>query len=228
MMYPFYKQYPEMRPFVGLAYEEAKQHRCALLVIGESHYLPKYSTAHKDAKAWYCGDHSCLNEEERGWINTSEIITEELPAGFPNRAHVIFKSGAQKINEYGPRFSDYRKIFTYIVFYNFFLRPANEGDSLKNTFVPQDTSVAQAYFDFMLRTYTPNGIVFLSRFAFEQCSQKSIDVPVAAAPQPGCRWWNKKSWKYGNRYGREVVQDALINMDWSFCAHSGQVVNELL
>ena len=206
-----------MRPFVGSGYEEAKQHGCALLVIGESHYLPQYSHAHKDAQAWYCGNHFCLNEEERGWINTAEIIADELPLGFPNKAHVIFKSGAQKINEYGPCFSDYRSVFTYIVFYNFFLRPAHEGDSLKNIWVKEDTIVAQEYFDFMLRSYNPDGLIFLSRFAFEQCSKTNVKIPIAAAPHPGCRWWNKKSWKYGDRYGREVIQDALVNMNWSFC-----------
>ena len=219
-MHPFYNQYPEMRPFVGAEYELAKQHGCALLVIGESHYLPQYSTVHKDASSWYRGNHLCLNEEERGWINTSEIIMDELPHGFPNKAHVIFKSGAQKINEYGPRFSDYRNIFSYIVFYNFFLRPANEGDSLKNILVPEDTDVAHEYFKFMLQTYNPDGLIFLSRFAFEQCSKTDINIPVAATPHPGCKWWNKKSWKYGDRYGRDVIQDALVNMDWSFCGNS--------
>lgn len=217
MMHPFYNQYPEMRPFIGTDYEVAKQHGCALLVIGESHYLPQYSHAHKDAQAWYSGSNVYLNEEERGWINTAEIINDELPRGFPNKAHVIFKSGAQKINEYGPHFSDYRSIFKYIVFYNFFLRPANEGDSLKNILVQDDTVVAQDYFKFMLQTYDPDGLIFLSRFAFEQCSKADINIPVAAAPHPGCRWWNKKSWKYGDRYGRDVIQDALVNMDWSFC-----------
>ena len=157
-----------------------------------------------------------LNEEERGWINTSEIILEEITAGFPNKAHVIFKSGGQKINEYDPHFLDYRKIFQYIVFYNFFLRPANEGDSLKHIIDQQDISVAQECFDFMLSTHCPNGILFLSRFAFDCCNKTNINVPVAAAPHPGCRWWNKRSWKYGDRYGREVVQDAVAGMDWSF------------
>jgi len=223
--YPFYKQYPEMRPFIGNNYGEAKQHGCALLVIGESHYLQGKSTIHHNATSWYKRNDSFLNKEERGWINTSGVVDEAI-AIFKdkkrNDAFTIFKSSAMAINEFGPRLPNYLDVFKYIVFYNYFLRPADYGDSIKNIIVPQDVSVAQDYFEYMLMAYNPDGIVFLSRFAFEQCSKAGIKIPIAGAPHPGCYWWNKKSKKYGNRYGREVVQDALVNMDWTFCNTSGR------
>ena len=220
--YPFYKQYPEMRPFIGCKYEDAKRHGCALLVIGESHYLQKESTIHHNASSWYEGNHLLLNENERDWINTSEIVKEAIEDTSNNNPFIIFRSSAIVINKFGPRFSNYLDIFKYIIFYNYFLRPANKGESIKSIIVSQDVTVAQNYFEYMLKTYNPDGIVFLSRFAFEQCSKSGIKIPVAGAPHPGCYWWNKKSRKYGDRYGRDAIQDALVNMDWSFCGTSGR------
>ena len=210
-----------MRPFIGSNYEEAKQHGCALLVIGESHYLPEESTVHRNASSWYNGNHSLLNEKERGWINTPGVVDAAV-SGEKSKAYIIFKASAQSINEFGPRFPNYWNVFKYIVFYNYFLRPADTGESIKDIIVQQDESVAQDYFDYMVKTYAPNGIIFLSRYAFEHCSTSTIKIPIAVTPHPGCYWWNKKSEKYGNRYGREVVQDALVNMDWSFCNTSGR------
>ena len=213
----FRAKYPEMVPYVGEEYEQAQAHHCALLVIGESHYLPVNSTAHQDCNIWYASDHSKLNEEERGWISTKEIITEELPYGFPNKAHGIWKNGYQKINEYGPRFDDYRTLFKYTVFYNFYLRPANEGNTFKQLYTNYDNEVANAYFKYMVETYKPNGIIFLSRLAFECCSEKkNLNIPVAGAPHPTCFWWNKQCGKYGGRFGHQLIQDGLTGLDWGW------------
>lgn len=213
----FRMRYPEMLPYVGEQYNIAQENDCALLVIGESHYLPDYSTIHKDCAAWYASDHTKLNQEERVWINTRDIICDELPTNFTNPAHGIWKYGYQKINEWGPKFEDYRTLFPYTVFFNFYLRPANQGNTFKELCTPYDNVVSNTNFQYMVEQYKPNGIVFLSRLAFESCGSKNaLSVPVAGTPHPTCRWWNRKCPKYGGRFGRDLVQDGMIGFDWTW------------
>ena len=213
----FRMRYPEMSPYIGNQYRLAQEHNCALFVIGESHYLPDDSTVHKDCAVWYTSDHTKLNQEERCWINTCDIICDQLQENFPNKAHWIWKFGYQKINQWGPKFDDYRMLFSYTVFFNFYLRPANQGNTFKELCTPHDNVVANANFQYMVEQYQPNGIVFLSRLAFESCGAKNaLSVPVAGAPHPTCRWWNRKCAKYGGRFGRDLVQDGMIGFDWKW------------
>ncbi len=213
----FRSRYPEMKPYIGGEYARAQKHKCSLLVIGESHYLPESSSIHKDCRAWYASDHSRLTQEERVWISTCDIITDELPEDFPNHAHGIWKYGYRQINHFGPCFKDYREIFQYTVFYNFYLRPADEGKSFKDLCTPEDNIIANSYFMYMFEHYQPDGIIFLSRLAFDSCSEKErLEIPIAGAPHPTCRWWNRKCGKYGNRFGRDLVQDGLVGMDWTW------------
>ena len=213
----FRMRYPEMEPYIGNEYAKAQKNHCALLVIGESHYLPERSTIHKNCSTWYASDHTLLDQEERGWISTSEIITEEIPKDFPNRAHGIWKYGYRQINHCGPRFNDYRTLFNYTVFYNFYLRPADYGNTFKTLCNPYDNAVANCYFNTMVEQYQPNGIIFLSRLAFESCEGKeTLSMTIAGAPHPTCYWWNKKCGKYGNRFGRDIIQDGVKGMDWSW------------
>ncbi len=80
-----------------------------------------------------------------------------------------------------------------------------------------DNDIADANFKYMVEHHRPNGIVFLSRLAFDCCRGKgTLAIPVAGAPHPTCRWWNRKCGKYGGRYGHELVQDGMIGMDWSW------------
>lgn len=213
----FRMRFPEMSPYVGDCYRVAQEHGCALLVIGESHYLPDSSSIHKDCATWYASDHTKLDETERSWINTRDIICAELPKNFPNQAHGIFKYGYQKLNQWGPAFDDYRTLFSYTIFFNFYLRPANQGDTFRNLCTLQDNAIANDNFMFMVKQYKPNGIVFLSRLAFASCESKNgLTIPVAGAPHPTCRWWNKKSGKYGGRFGRDLVQDGMLGFDWNW------------
>jgi len=213
----FQSRYPEMTPYVGSDYIKAKEHGCALLVIGESHYLPDGSTIHQDCDTWYASNHTKLNNEEKIWISTRDIITVEMPKDFPNQAHGIWKYGYREINRWGPVLMDYRSVFRFTVFYNFYLRPANQGKSFNLLCKPLDIEIANIYFNFMFEQYKPNGIVFLSRFAFDTCDLKNkLSVPIGGAPHPTCQWWNKKSGKYGGRLGRELVGDGMKGMDWSW------------
>ena len=59
----FRSRYPEMTPYIGDNYGMAQQHGSALLVIGESHYLPEYSNHSQGLRhVVYVGPHKA----ERG------------------------------------------------------------------------------------------------------------------------------------------------------------------
>ena len=103
------------------------------------------------------------------------------------------------------------------MFYNFYLRPANQGNTFRELLTEKDNAIANEYFKYMLEQHKPNGVVFLSRLAFDCCWEKgTLAIPVAGAPHPTCRWWNRKCSKYGGRFGRDVVQDGMKGMDWSW------------
>lgn len=71
---PFYKHHPYMIPFVGEDYDSPKHKK--LLLIGESHYLPKGSTVHYDANAWYNRTPS-LSKDEEDYCNTAILAERE-------------------------------------------------------------------------------------------------------------------------------------------------------
>jgi hypothetical protein len=124
----FYKQYPMMRPYVGNNFQDATTP--SLLLIGESHYLPKGSSQHLNAETWYASSSDTLSEKEIFWINTAAILEDSRAEGFSNRAHSIWRNSLWEINEHGPRYSDYKRVADDIAFYNFFLRPGLENHSL--------------------------------------------------------------------------------------------------
>lgn len=68
-MHWIYERYPMLTPHVGCNYIPGGER--SILLIGESHYLPRYSNQHETAARWYSSDSSTLNDEERFWINTS-------------------------------------------------------------------------------------------------------------------------------------------------------------
>lgn len=215
-----------MKPFVGDEYEKARANKCALLVIGESHYLPDKSTIHKYCEKWYSSNNAELTEQEKGWINTGELIRDDINNKYFQKEHNIWKNGYHAIYQYGLglHYNDeknsntaFMKCFEYTVFYNFYLRPANKGNSIKELRQRLDDEIANVFFEQMVNQFSPNGIIFFSRFAYDNCwAKEKFNIPIVATPHPSCCWWNRKSGKYGGRYGREIVQDAMKCMNWEW------------
>ena len=191
-----YEKYPMMRPYAGRNFSSINTP--SLLLIGESHYFPKDSSNHVEPQIWYSGIAEQLNEKETKWISTSDIIEKSREKGFKNRSHSVWQKPFKIINEYGPNYSDFVQVADDIAFYNFFLRPAKEGKSLKVT--PQDVSIAN---NTLLKNYqrlNPTCIIFLSKLAYKYFNvENSIDIPVKATPHPGCSWWNRKAKNMGIR-----------------------------
>ncbi len=139
----FYEQYPMMRPYVGKHYYDTRTP--SLLLIGESHYIPEGSQHDITPEAWYYANSTTIQDDDLVfYISTSKIIEKSRTDGFSNAAHSIWRNSFSEINQFGPSYSDYKRVADDIAFYNFFLRPAFTGDSLEVK--PQDTEFANEAF----------------------------------------------------------------------------------
>lgn len=224
----FYARYPGMRPYRGTRYGEPGRPR--LLLVGESHYLPELASAHHDAAAWYRSDAAALREEERvktgsddewsGWIDTAGVVTHACTSNFANPAHWIWKNAFRVINQAGPRYREARTVGEDVAFFNFFLRPALRGDSLRGHLTDEDLELANRVFEHRLDELQPTAIVFLSRLAANRCASRGrLNVPCLATPHPTSHWWNRASAKYGGRCGRELLSEFVAtHLRWEAAA----------
>jgi hypothetical protein len=200
----FYEQYPMLRPYVGKNYFDTG--KPLLLLIGESHYLKKGSNRDTTPHIWYEGNSLTLSEDEREGLNTREIFEESKESGFSQKEHSIWRNSLKVINDFGPAYSDFVRVAEDIAFYNFFLRPAFHGKSLK--VVEEDRAIANEAFQLHIKELNPTAVIFLSRLAYDNFHRsESLSVRVIVTPHPGCKWWNKEARKYDNKKGRDLLAD---------------------
>ena len=140
----FYKRYPAMSPYVGKNFHDVGTP--SLLLIGESHYVAADSDQRRSPEVWYSGSSETISSTDLGWINTAAILEGSRAEWFSNQAHSIWSNAFRVINEYGPGYSDYRYVADDIALYNFFLRPAVDGDSLKYELSREDVEIANEAF----------------------------------------------------------------------------------
>ena len=201
---------PSMKPWIGKNYFTSKQ---KLLILGESHYLPKDSSIQMEENRWYSSTEDDLSHEEIEWISTTDIISYSIENNFNSRSHWIYKNIAQALNEIlqKPAYSD---ALSYISFYNYFRRPAYGGYSL---FVCQkDVDIAAAYILDFIKQNKPDIIIFTSSLAGEY-GEEAVDstgIPYFTVPDPTCQWWNAAAKKYGEKTGRELFIDFLNECSW--------------
>jgi len=206
----FYNRFSMLQPYIGARFDQGDGP--SLLLVGESHYLPKGSTVHRNPKAWYQASAAQLNDEESGWIDTSGIYRESLEAGFPNPAHSIWKNSLWEINAGGFRHDNYLRAGGSIAAYNFFLRPAEEGCSLNVE--PEDVQMANEAFAFHCSVLKPAAVIVLSRLAARHIHNMP-DIPAVVTPHPGSAWWNRQSGRYGGLRGRDLLARFVAGLDWT-------------
>jgi hypothetical protein len=185
-----------------------------LLVLGESHYLPKLSTIHLNPRDWYSATECQLTDKERDWISTAKIIAESKKKGFRIKAHWIYKNIAREVSAAGGGENDFIEAIEDVAFYNYFQRPAIYGASLRVD--PRDREVAEQVFHWVVSELKPELLIFTSRKAGWECAQflRECDIPSRNTPHPTCRWWNKASRAYGGVTGRTFFRDFLIEQTW--------------
>lgn len=206
----FYEQYPMMEPFVGARFRGRRQP--AILLIGESHYLPPDSTVHLDEGSWYAGRGEALSSKEIGWISTAQIVRDACAGRFKNRAYSIWRNSFRTINEHGPRYEDFAQVAEDVAFYNFFLRPARTGLSLQVG--PLDVEVANGAFTHWCNELRPTLVVFLSALARKSLRAAPPTVPTCVVPHPASQWWHRPSSAYGGKSGRDALAHHVAALPW--------------
>ena len=208
---PFFKQYPHMMPWVGADYQGTSHKK--ILLIAESHYLPKTSIVHQNTSNWYSGTSNDLSPEELGWTNTREIIGSGENQNWDlgeSPGHRIYLNIEKAMLDTGFDPVDKSNMFKFCGYYNFFLRPANEGDSI--IFNGDDEKVAMDTLFELLKILNPDMVCVLSHKAWKICENWVEDIqqkdgfrlydrddkPYIADffPHPISQWWNMASLKY--------------------------------
>ena len=208
-----YQNFPCMKPWIGKNYSTAEHKK--LLIIGESHYLPKDSNIHLDAEAWYKKQQSELTSQEVRWISTSGIIKNNKDSNFKKKAHSIYRNTCSVINTNFFNYTPSSKAIEHYAFYNFFQRPADvTGDSICLGKI--DKEVAISVFKSVYETLEPELIIFTSSLAGKIAKQtiSSISTPFIITPHPSCAWWNRVSKKYNGGTGKELIPSFLKEHEW--------------
>ena len=193
----FYQRYRQLRPFVGSHFQNT---RPKILLVAESHYLPKSSTIHHDPDQWYKGNASSLTDEEKSWINTAAIVGSG-PERWNNRGHRIYRN-LNKILKECLIPSD-GNLFEFVSFMNAFQRPAKQGATLQVSEL--DIYHSKEIIKHVIDTLEPHGVIFVSRKAHKMVGrkiEKLVGLPVYVTSHPSSPYWTNRKDKTGMT-GRE-------------------------
>jgi hypothetical protein len=177
-----------MLPFIGEHYEK---HR--ILLISESHYLPESKKKELD-NSWY--ETRVLSAELNGYHNTRGVVHDFKHRLFANIQKEL-KVQSQSLN------------FKFVVWYNFFQKPALHKSTIKNQITEKDIQVSHEVFEKLLEILKPNVVIFLSKLAFDTLQKdsngkyvrkydpekkcylfKEYEVPIYWAHHPNSSYWH--------------------------------------
>ncbi|GAB4200463.1 MAG: hypothetical protein Fur0023_03860 [Bacteroidia bacterium] len=192
---PHYQKFPQMLPFIGDNYDNICGGKVKILVLGESHYFPKESNIHTDAKKWYNEiSEKDLNEIEKDWIDTREIVEGE----WKSLSHLIFAL----INEALAQFKQFqfegKKSIQGIAFMNAFQRPSVEEDSIKNIHdednEQKDIDVQESckVLKKVIEIIQPNLVIVVSKYTWynlSNCIEIKKDCTNHTAAKYNNGWW---------------------------------------
>ena len=192
-----YGIHPEMLPFVGLYYDNAR-----VLLVGESHYCSRNIT--EDDKKyvenyWYNkkvsnGFHDKLNFDTRFVIHNFLSLKR-------SRAHSMFRNPAKAIIEALEleKVSD-SEAFNICAFMNYYQKPAiEEGASI--SFTDEDEQIAYTVLKRVCAVLEPKVIIFLSKKALEsflKIEEKEKEFGkylTEGVSHPTCPYWYKENGK---------------------------------
>lgn len=184
-----YRRYPQMMPFVGKGYEVG-----GILLLLESHYLPKKSRVHLDAEKWYSGRSHSLSEKEKRWIHTRDITNDRYHWGDGSRS--IGKINLALIEALGQEREERDNMFQYFCYMNAFQRPAITGKSIQEADLDNlDIEKSGEVIRQVIEILRPRHALFASRIAegkfMESVAQQGVNV--GATQHPSSPWWNRES-----------------------------------
>ena len=160
-------RFPCMQPWIGCHYESPLHKR--LLVVGESHYLPRGSFVNLKPITWYTRRECDLTPCERQYIDTKENVRYGFSGERTGKTHAIYRHVGSVLrsafDELNLPHDDF--LFNHIAYYNYFLRPAKYQKSIRESFSLEykDRTVAESVMQWVACSRRPELIVVASKFA---------------------------------------------------------------
>lgn len=193
-----FKKHPQLLPFIGREWNESPH---KVLLVAESHYLPKEFNNKYGLKEWNNLDLSkSMDDSRAGYTNTRDNAYES----WHSIHKIIFRSFK---NLFG--YENHRDVYDKISFYNYFQRPAEEnGESIRN--LKEDNELAYDFLQEFGSIIQPSWTFFLSKKSFNAYRQSGGTLDrVSVVPHPNTSWWNTKSKKHSDRTGKEKFEQII-------------------
>lgn len=192
----FLKRHRECLPFIGEGYDKTR-----LLLIGESHYVPKEEVLRAARRDFYDVSFEDLEEGRyKRWIDTRYVFEkrvydkEGLKGFFSNPAAEI-----ARIVYHTEDVSKNQKISAMhqYAFMNYFKRPAYDAGKTIKGLSERDLWYAYRITSHIIEVLQPGLIIFLSKKAYRAFLGSDQDgisqkYPMKCVSHPSSPWWNRK------------------------------------
>lgn len=195
----YIKRHYECLPFIGEEYEDSR-----LLLIGESHYVPKNAVPYVDIDDFYELSYDDLEEGEyKSWINTRKVFERrvydkcEFKGFFSNPATEI-----AKIINHTENPSKDQKISAMhqYAFFNYFKRPSFKAGKTIDNLTEKDNKFAYNISKDIIEVLKPELIIFISKKAYyafcdsDQNNENELKLryTIKKVSHPSSSWWNRK------------------------------------
>ena len=198
----FLNRHTECLPFIGEKYKETR-----LLLIGESHYIPKESVKYVTGIDFYKATFDELVEGDRdeekykGWINTRRVFESrvydkcDFKKFFSNIATEIARAvkGTDELS-----LEQKIQAMHLYAFINYFKRPSYEEGKTIRELTDEDYRYAYDISSYIINALKPELIIFISQKAYnafcELDEKNSIrsKYRIESVSHPSCCWWNRE------------------------------------
>ncbi len=195
----FLRRHDECIPFIGEKYEESR-----LLLIGESHYVPKVDVICVNREDFYEISFYDLAEGfggYKGWINTREVFEKRVyeKIDFKN----FFSNAATEIARallHTDILSQEQKVeaMHQYAFMNYFKRPSYNSGKTIEELSEKDYQYAYNVSCHIIDVLKPRLTVFLSQKAYWAFCDSDRDniyrnkYDIKSVSHPSSCWWNRK------------------------------------
>lgn len=210
----FLKRHNECLPYIGENYASTR-----LLLIGESHYVPKKAVEFVKRPDFYSISFDDLPKGDyKTWINTRDVFhyrvyqNERFENFFSNTASEIAKIIYK--TSYPSKEQKITAMHQY-AFMNYFKRPSYEEGKTIRELVDDDFKIAYDVTCHIIDVLDPRLIIFLSKKSYYKFCESDkggyvSKYTVKAVSHPSCRWWNKK--RKDGRCAKEEFYDYLLEI----------------
>lgn len=193
----YLKRHYECLPFIGEQYESSR-----LLLIGESHYVPKAGVQFVDREDFYDISFDDLPDGEyKGWIHTRSVFEWRVYHG--GDLNVFFRNPAAeiaKIMHHTDRVSNdcIREAMHQYAFMNYFKRPSYKKGRTIERLTEQDYQCAYDTSCHIIDVLQPTHMIFLSKKAFyafcdsDQEGKIRSNYSIKSVSHPSSHWWNRR------------------------------------